>query len=150
MTDSTNADCRSRLVGREFHVGRDDALYAATPLLGALRILITDAATTTTTTATTTTDECRKEVIVNNVRTAYFYVKIERDVSVELPLEDPEFGSGKVGRLRLCLYGMRDAAKGWQETLSAQLVKIGFTRVGWAPQCVLPSGSADQNSRARG
>jgi hypothetical protein len=28
----------------------------------------------------------------------------------------------------LCLYGTRDAAKGWQETLSAHLVSIGFVR----------------------
>ena len=26
-----NVDCRSRLVGREFNMGRDDALYVATP-----------------------------------------------------------------------------------------------------------------------
>ena len=28
----------------------------------------------------------------------------------------------------MCLYGTRDAAKGWQETLSAHLISIGFTR----------------------
>ena len=70
----------------------------------------------------------RKELMVNDVRRAYFYAKIERDLFIELPAEDPEFGSGKIGKLRLCLYGTRDAAKGWQETLSAHLVGIGFTR----------------------
>ena len=90
--------------------------------------MISDAATTATTTTTTTTDECRNEVMVNDVRRAYFYAKIDRDVFVELPPEDPEFGSGKVGKLRLCLYGTRNAAKVWQETISAHLVKIGFTR----------------------
>ena len=34
--DSTKVDCRSLLVSREFNVGRDDALYAATPPLEAL------------------------------------------------------------------------------------------------------------------
>ena len=33
-----------------------------------------------------------------------------------------------VGKLRLCLYGTRDAAKSWQETLSAHLVSVGFSR----------------------
>ena len=28
--DTVNPNCRSRLVGREFNVGRDDSLYAAT------------------------------------------------------------------------------------------------------------------------
>ena len=70
----------------------------------------------------------RREVMVNDVRRAYFYAKIGRDVFIELPPEDPEYGSGKVGKLRLCLYGTRDAAKGWQETLSAHLVSLGFTR----------------------
>ena len=35
--------------------------------------------------------------MVNDVRRAYFYAKIDRDVFVELPPEDPEFGSGRVG-----------------------------------------------------
>ena len=65
--------------------------------------------------------------MVNDVRRAYFYAKINRDVFIELPPEFPDYGSGKIGKLRLCLYGTRDAAKGWQETLSAHLVGLGFT-----------------------
>ena len=34
--DATDVNYRSRLVGREFNVGRDDALYASTPPLEAL------------------------------------------------------------------------------------------------------------------
>ena len=108
-------------MGREFNIGRDDALYAATPPLEALRIIVSDAATIAG------GDEAR-EIMVNDVRRAYFYAKIDRDVFVELPPEDPEYGTGKKGKLRLCLYGTRDAAKGWQETLSAHLVSLGFTR----------------------
>jgi hypothetical protein len=33
-----------------------------------------------------------------------------------------------LGKLKLCLYGTRDAAKGWQETLSSHLESIGFVR----------------------
>ena len=45
-----------------------------------------------------------------------------------------------LGKLELCLYGTRDAAKVWQETLSAQLEACGFRRgvghpaVFWHPE----------------
>ena len=76
--DSTNVDCRSRLVGREFNIGRDDALYAATPPLEALRIIVSDA-------ATVAGEAEKREIMVNDVCRAYFYAKIERDVYIELP-----------------------------------------------------------------
>ena len=38
--DLANPTCRSRLVGREFNVGKDDTLYASTPLLEALRYVL--------------------------------------------------------------------------------------------------------------
>ena len=43
--DSEELEDRSRLVGREFAVGRDGALYAVTPPLEAFRIIISHAAT---------------------------------------------------------------------------------------------------------
>ena len=78
--------------------------------------------------------------MINDVRRAYFYAKIQRDVYIELPKEDPDYGKGLLGKLKLCLYGTRDAAKGWQETLSAHLESIGFIRgighpsVFWHPE----------------
>ena len=51
-----------------------------------------------------------------------------------------EHGKGMLGKLRLCLDGTRDAAKGWQETLSAHLESIGYKRrrghpsVFWHPE----------------
>ena len=41
---------------------------------------------------------------------------------------DEDAGPDVLGNLELCLYGFRDAAKGWQETLSAQLGSCGFRR----------------------
>ena len=120
--DATDTNYRSRLVGREFNVGRDDALYAATPPLEALRVVISHA-------ATHTQKGNRRSVMVNDVRRAYFYAKIQRDVYIELPQEDEMHGK-MLGKPKLCLYGTRDAAKGWQETLSAHLEAIGFERVG--------------------
>ena len=42
--DTANPNYRSRLMGREFNTYRDDALYAATPPLEALRLIISHAA----------------------------------------------------------------------------------------------------------
>ena len=66
--------------------------------------------------------------MTNDVSRAFFYAKVTRDIYIELPEEDPEYGTGKLGKLQLCLYGTRDAATNWQETLSNHLVSIGFKR----------------------
>ena len=58
-----------------------------------------------------TTDGYQRELMINDVRRAYFYAKATRELYVELPSEDVESARGDiVGRLRLCLYGTRDAA----------------------------------------
>ena len=109
--DSEDPNYRSRLVGREFNTGVNNALYAATPPLEALRLVVSYA-------ATDVPGGKRRQVMVNDVRRAYFYAKATRDVYIELPQEDPDFGSGNICKLRLCLYGTRDAAKGWQAIVS--------------------------------
>ena len=120
--DKENPNMRSRLVGREFNQGKDDTLYAATPPLEALRAIISWA-------ATQDADEGeRREIMVNDVSRAYFYAKATRDIYIRLPSEDPDAQEGMLGKLNLCLYGTRDAAKGWQETLSAHLTKNGFVQ----------------------
>ena len=59
--DATDINYRSRLVGREFNVGRDDALYAATPPLEALRVVSCHA-------GTHSHSGSRRSVVVNDVR----------------------------------------------------------------------------------
>ena len=115
-------------MGREFAIGKDDALYAATPPLEALGLIISHA-------ATIPVDGPKRTIIINDVRRAYFYAKTKRDVYIELPEEDSKRGSGMLGTLRLCLYGSRDVAKGWQDTLSAHLLNIGFV-LGRGHPCV--------------
>ena len=117
--DSVNTNYRSRLVGKEFKTYADDALYAATPPLEALRLIVSRAATD---------DGTKRELMINDVARAYFHAKCTRDPYVELPEEDDEYGQGdQIGKLNLCLYGTRDAAFNWQETLSDHLVQNGFT-----------------------
>ena len=47
---------------------------------------------------------------------------------IELPPEDPMHDTNMLGRLRLCLYGTRDAAFHWQQALSDHLLKAEFKR----------------------
>ena len=117
--DAAHPNYRSRLVGKEFKTYADDALYASTPPLEALRLIMSKAAT----------DDMDRQLMINDVRRAYFYAQATRELYVELPAEDSASGKGDmVGRLRLCLYGTRDAALNWQDTLSRHLLDIGFER----------------------
>ena len=107
-------------MGKEYKTYVDDSLYAATPPLEALRLIMSRAATS---------NNKPRELRIVDVRRAYFYAKATRELYVELPAEDSEYGCGdKVGRLRLCLYGTRDAALNWQETISEHLINIGYKR----------------------
>ena len=119
--DRLNPNHRSRLVVREFNQGKDDTLYASTPPLEAMRLIVSHAAT-----IDPENPNVRRDLMVNDVRRAYFYAQQKRNVFIELPSEDGEALPGEVGQLMLCLYGTRDAAREWQRTLSEHLVPIGF------------------------
>ena len=121
--DELNPEYRSRLVGREYNDCKDDSLYASTPPLEALRLIVSWAAT-----VTKEGNGHDHELMINDVRRAYFYAKASRDLFVELPDEDLRKKPGLIGRLKLCLYGTRDAAKSWQATLTEHLLKIGFKK----------------------
>ena len=119
--DADNPNVRCRLVGKEFRTGPDDALFASTPLLEALRLIISRA-------STLGARGKKNEIMINDVSRAYFYAKCPRDLYVELPVEDPDYDPNFIGKLRLCLYGTRDAALNWQSTLSEHLECQGFVR----------------------
>ena len=122
--DSEHPDCRSRLAGREFNIGKDDSLYASTPHLKALRYVVSGAGTW----GGEGSKRWRRAIMINDVRRAYFYAKVSRDLYIELPAEDPAAGTGMLSKLKCCLYGTRDAAKSWQQTLSSQLISCGLKR----------------------
>jgi hypothetical protein len=95
--DEESPECRSRLVGKEFNVGSDPALYASTPPLEALRLIVSRA-------ATTRRGSGKMKVMINDVKRAYFHARATRDVYVERPDEDKLPGEGDlVGKLDLCL-----------------------------------------------
>ena len=119
--DRLNPNHRSRLVGREYNQGKDDTLYASTPPLEALRLIVSHAAS-----VDPERPGERRELMVNDVRRAYFYARQRRHVFIELPAEDDEAQPGEVRELQFCLYGTRGAAREWQRTLSEHLVSLGF------------------------
>ena len=100
-------DCRSRLVGRSFNIGRDDNLCAANPPLEAWRWVLSFSATWRR-----GSSRKRRCVIINDVKRAYFFASIQRDVYIEVPREDPNAGPHVLGKIKLCLSGTRDAANG--------------------------------------
>ena len=105
--DAAAPDYRSRLVGQEFATHRDDALYAATPPLEALRMILSHVATGA--------GSSLRQIMINDVRRAYFYAAATRDLYIELPAEDGLATADQLGKLKLNLYGTRDAASNWQE-----------------------------------
>ena len=73
--DATMPKHRSRLVGKEFWTQAGDARYASTPLLEALRLIVSRAATT---------DKAR-HIMIEDVRRAYSYAEASRDLFLKLP-----------------------------------------------------------------
>ena len=119
--DIDRPNIRCGLVGKEFRTTPDDALYASTPPFEALRVILSGA-------ATWDRDGGEREIMINDVSRTYFYAEATRCMYIELPREDPLYDPEMLGRLRSCLYGTRDAALSWQQTLSDHLTKAGFKR----------------------
>ena len=124
--DSLKPDIRSRYVGKEFATGVDASLYAGTPPLKALKLIIGEASND---------EQAGMHIMLSDVKRAYFHAAAERELYVEIPREDPDWSPDAIGKLNLALYGTRDAAKLWQECVAKHLVSIGFVR-GKSNPCV--------------
>ncbi len=129
--DIESPDYRARLVGREIKRDKRDDLFAATPPLESLRMLLSICASNQR-----HLEEHRNHIIMSNdIKRAYFYAPATRPVFIIIPDEDFEQGDEcRVGQLNLSLYGTRDAALNWSKTYSEYLVSIGFRR-GRASPC---------------
>ena len=73
--------------------------------------------------------------MISDVKRAYFHAPTNRELYVEVLREDPNWRPGLLGRLRLSLYGTRDAAANWQRCVSDHLASFGF-KVGLSNPCV--------------
>jgi len=121
--DSKCLNVRSRYVAQEVAKYKDESLFAATPPLEALRLMISEAATR---------GKVEKKMLLIDVRKAHLHATAVREVYVQLP---PEIRTpGRCARLRRCLYGTRDAAARWEALYTAKLQDMGFEK-GRASAC---------------
>ena len=117
---------RSRNVAREIAYKKQDGLFAATPPLEVMKLLL----------STLASSNKGERLMVADVKRAYFHAKCKRLTYVKLPPED--IGPGEentCGRLNYSMYGTRDAAANWAEEYSTVLIEMGFQQ-GRASPCV--------------
>ena len=122
--DTSKPDYRSRLVAKEINTGYEEGLYASTPPLEALRWIISETAT-----VDNGADTEEKVLLISDVSRAFFEAPATRKVAVTLPdeaLEEWEKGSGKVGMLKMSLYGTRDAAVNFQREVTKIMTALGL------------------------
>ena len=118
-------------MAKEFKDGDQEGLFAATPPLEALKLILSIAATVDA------EDHGEENVVmVNDVARAFFEAKVRRQVCVELPDEaDTEgYAPGEaVGLLELSLYGTRDAAANFQQEVKDFMTKAAFKQSRYNP-----------------
>ena len=118
---------RARWVAKEYKTHARPELYASTPPLEALKVVLSEIATG---------EREGKVLALVDVRRAYFYAPARRKVFAELPPEDYQPGDEHMcGLLRESLYGTRDAAQDWEEELASTLSGLRLTS-GSACPCV--------------
>ena len=118
---------RVRWVANEYKTHARPELYASTPPLEALKVVLSEIATG---------KRGGKVVDLVDVRRAYFCARARRKVFVELAPEDYQPDDEHMcGLLRYSLYGTRDAAQNWEEELASTLSSLKLTR-GSAYPCV--------------
>ena len=128
--DNEKPNYRSRMVGKEFNDRVVDGLFAATPPLESLRLLLSWAATVDGGPLTTVDEPgSGKSILIADVSRAFFEAPAKRDLWVELPEEALQGGEtplGTVWKLPASLYGARDASANWQEEVSRCMREWGF------------------------
>ena len=134
-----NLNIRSRLAAREIQAPGQDAIFAPTPPLDSLRMILSMATTDFPNRPAHVRDpnsDQRTQVLLIDISRAYFNARTSDDdpVYVQLPPEMNQ-GSEVCGLLRRHMYGTRRAAEGWQDEYSATLIAAGFTQ-GKASACV--------------
>ena len=138
--DDITPNIRSRLVARQIRGPGQDAVFAPTPPLEALRTVLSLAATDLPNRPARCRDpssESRTQVSFVDISRAYFNAPTDPNEPcyVQLPREDPDSGKDFCGLLLRHMYGTQKAAEGWQCEYSSALVKLGFTQ-GVACPCI--------------
>ena len=131
---------RSRLVAKEFRTPdrEGENMFAGTPPLEALKMLISEA-------ATMKPGKAKKGILIADVSRAFFEADARRKVCVELAPEDrteKDVEMDMVGLLNKSMYGTRDAAINWQEEVAKSMKAWGFRRGRYNP-CVYVHAEMD-------
>eukprot|EP00973_Karenia_brevis_P072169 10025940-Karenia_brevis.AAC.1 len=125
--DLQNPLYRSRYVAKEFRKGVMPELFAATPPLEGLRILLSLLATNP--------GKEQLRFMTMDVSRAFFHAPATRELYVELPEEEGLDKNTWCAKLNYSLYGTRDAPLNWALTYGNHLRSLGF-RSGKASPCI--------------
>ena len=137
--DSLCPNYRSRLVAREFNTSDRPEWYAATPPSETLRIILSKLAS-----------DRKCKLMYADVSRAYFYAPAVRPVYVQLAAEDRSPGDeGLVGRLKMSMYGTRDAAANWAAEYGATLIAAGYVQ-GVSSPCVFHNAESNTTIMVHG
>ena len=131
--DEESPEYRSRLVAKEIKRDKREDLFAATPPLEALKILLSLALTEGTGYVKGREEEGMKIEFID-IKRAYLQAEVRREVYVELPPEDKQ--EGMCAKLTKAMYGTRDAAQSWEATYRKAHEDWGF-QVGSASPCIM-------------
>ena len=127
--DEKNPNYRSRIVAMEFKKDSRLDLFAPTPPLEAMKMIISNA-------SSGGVHERGRAIMVVDIKRAYFYARSIRPPYIELPSEDYQQGDENMcGILKFSLYGTRDAAMNWDAEINETMKELKFTR-GKASSCV--------------
>ena len=128
--DDDKPNYRSRMVGKEFNDREIEGLFAATPPLEALRLILSWAASSVGPLSGAENGMPDKSSLIADVSRAFFEAPAKRDICVELPeeaLSGGETPQDTVGKLLASLYGTRDASANWQEEVARCMKEWGFS-----------------------
>ena len=117
-----NPKIRCRLVAQEVAYGeRIDELFAGTLSLSSVKVALHLAAE----------GGCDDKLMVMDVKCAFLYGKMKRNIYIELPTQDERYGDKNLlGKLVKAMYGTRDAPQIWRDLVQE-------TTVRWESDCMI-------------
>ena len=138
--DDDHPDYRSRLVAREIRRKGEEPIFAPSPPLESLRLIVSMAATDLPGGPRHVRDPLspqRTQISLIDITRAYFWAETDPEdpTYVALPSEDADHERGMCGLLKRHMYGTKAAADGWHTEMASTLSDFGF-EVGDASACV--------------
>ena len=136
--DDANPKIRSRLVAREIRMKGEEAIFAPTPPLEFLRMVLSHATTQFPNEKTRVWDgesPDRQMIYFMDISRAYFNAKVDESDPVYVDLLPELAQPGMCAMLQRHMYGTRRAADGCQSECSGSLVEFGFVQ-GTSSACV--------------